>query len=224
MNSLFRRKPSHATVVAYLALFVALGGSSYAAVKVGSKQIVNNTVSSTDVRNNSLTSKDVHDRSLLAKDFKTGQLPRGDTGPRGLTGDPGSPAGSVIQGNTTAALLTLFGSEERFSPSGYSAAAPGFTGAYWSITPNVPLVVRDLVGRVASAPGTGSSRYVQLYNVDANTTPLSCVILNNETSCNTGDASVTLPPRTRIAIRLFTGNPGPAPSQGAAWSFRTLTP
>ena len=30
------RVPSHATVVAYLALFVAIGGSAYAVSKVGS--------------------------------------------------------------------------------------------------------------------------------------------------------------------------------------------
>ena len=29
MHSLLRRRPSHAAVVAYLALFVALGGTSY---------------------------------------------------------------------------------------------------------------------------------------------------------------------------------------------------
>ncbi len=36
MDSLLRRRPSHAAVVAYVALFVALGGSSYAALRVGS--------------------------------------------------------------------------------------------------------------------------------------------------------------------------------------------
>lgn len=37
-------RPTHTTVVAYLALFVALGGSSYAAVRIGSRQIINNSV------------------------------------------------------------------------------------------------------------------------------------------------------------------------------------
>jgi hypothetical protein len=76
----------HATVVAYLALFVALGGSSYAAVKIGSAQIANNSIKSVDVKN----------RSLLAKDFKAGQLPapapgsQGLPGPKGDKGDPGA--------------------------------------------------------------------------------------------------------------------------------------
>jgi|SRR5215213_2183139 hypothetical protein len=83
-------------VVAYLALFVALGGSSYAAVKVSGNQIVNNTVSSADLRNGGVRSKDIHDhtikgadvasRTLHAKNFATGELPRGAQGPGGARG------------------------------------------------------------------------------------------------------------------------------------------
>ena len=81
------RRPRHATVVAYLALFVALGGTGYAAMKlpknsVGSKQIKSNAVRSGKVKN----------RSLLAKDFKAGQLPKGPKGAQGDRGLPGTPA------------------------------------------------------------------------------------------------------------------------------------
>jgi hypothetical protein len=89
MSSRFRSwRPSHATVVAYLALFAALSGSAYAAVKITGK----------NVADGSLTGKDVRDRSLLARDFKRGQLPagaqgqKGDTGATGATGAQG-PAG-----------------------------------------------------------------------------------------------------------------------------------
>lgn len=76
--------------VALLALFVALGGSSYAAIKVGSTQIVNNSIRSKDVRDNDLRSKDVRNQSLLAQDFKAGELPAGATGPTGPTGPTGA--------------------------------------------------------------------------------------------------------------------------------------
>ena len=71
-------------VIAVLALFIALGGVSYAAVNlpknsVGSKQIKNNAVNSSKVKN----------RSLLANDFKLGQLPRGAVGPTGAVGTDG---------------------------------------------------------------------------------------------------------------------------------------
>ena len=67
--------------VAYVALFVALSGTGYAAAKLPK---------------NSVTSSTVKDRTLLARDFKRGQLPageRGATGPRGAAGQQG-PAGA----------------------------------------------------------------------------------------------------------------------------------
>ncbi len=93
MNSPLRRLPSHATVVAYLALFVALGGSSYAALRIGGEQIADNSVRGKDIRDNGLTSKDIRDGTLLAGDFKAGQLPPGPAGPQGPAGAGQGPAG-----------------------------------------------------------------------------------------------------------------------------------
>jgi hypothetical protein len=53
------RHLSYANVIATLALFVALGGSSYAALTITGKQIRNNTVRSTDIRNGTLQARDV---------------------------------------------------------------------------------------------------------------------------------------------------------------------
>ena len=59
------RRPSHATVVAYLALFVALGGTSaYAANTVFSSDIIDGEVKSVDIGNNEIGSSDVKDNSL----------------------------------------------------------------------------------------------------------------------------------------------------------------
>ncbi len=58
------KRPSHATIVAYLALFTALSGSAYAAATIGSAQIKNNSIHSRDVRNNTLTSRDINERAL----------------------------------------------------------------------------------------------------------------------------------------------------------------
>ena len=60
------RKPSHATIVAYLALFTALGGSAYAAATIGSREIRDNSIRSRDVRNNTLSGRDINERSLRA--------------------------------------------------------------------------------------------------------------------------------------------------------------
>ena len=77
--------------MAYLALFVALGGTSYAAVSINSADVVNNSLTSGDIRNNSLTGRDVKERSLRATDFAAGQLPAGTAGPPGASGPPGGP-------------------------------------------------------------------------------------------------------------------------------------
>lgn len=95
-----RIRLTYANVVASLALFAALGGSSYAAISVTGAQVRDGSLSGRDVRNGSLSGSDVHDRSLLAQDFKQGQLP---AGPQGAKGDPGAPGSPGPKGDTGAA-------------------------------------------------------------------------------------------------------------------------
>ena len=53
------RRPSHATVVAYLALLAALGGSAYAASKVGTSDLKPNAVTSPKIRSGAVRASDV---------------------------------------------------------------------------------------------------------------------------------------------------------------------
>jgi hypothetical protein len=82
---------TYGNVMATVAVFVALGGTSYAVAtgSIDSREIKNNSVRSKDIRNNGILSRDVRDRSLLAKDFKSGQLPAGPTGKDGPPGKDG---------------------------------------------------------------------------------------------------------------------------------------
>jgi hypothetical protein len=88
------RRHLSANLVAYLALFVALGGTSYAAVRVTGKNVADGSLTGADLKNSSVTGKDVKNRSLKAADFATGQLPAGPQGAPGPKGDQG-PAGPV---------------------------------------------------------------------------------------------------------------------------------
>ena len=81
-----RRRPSAGVVLAMVALFVALGGSSYAAVALPKA-----SVGAPQIKQSAVNSKKVLDGSLLAKDFKQGQLPQGAQGPAGPQGPQGSP-------------------------------------------------------------------------------------------------------------------------------------
>lgn len=102
-----RPKLTYANVVATLALFVALGGSSYAAVIITGASVKDGSLTSKDLRDNSVTSADIRNNSLLKKDFKAGQLPAGARGPAGPKGDTGAkgdagpstgPAGGALAG------------------------------------------------------------------------------------------------------------------------------
>jgi hypothetical protein len=106
VNKKRRIRLTYANVVASIALFAALGGSSYAAVSITGKQVRDASLSGRDVRNGSLTTGDVRDQSLLARDFKAGQLPvgaggdqgpQGPIGPQGLQGERGLPGISGYQ-------------------------------------------------------------------------------------------------------------------------------
>jgi hypothetical protein len=116
MFSTLRSKLTYANVMATLALFVALGGSSYAAVSlsrnsVKSKHIAKGQVKRSDIGKNAVSSPKVKRFSLLASDFRPGQLP---AGPRGETGPPGSPG---APGPTASAAATRSAANEPIGTS-----------------------------------------------------------------------------------------------------------
>jgi hypothetical protein len=91
---------SFANVVSLMALFVALGGTTYAAAtlsknSVGAKQIKKDAVRASEIKSRAVGTSEVRDGALLAQDFKAGQLlagakgDKGDKGDKGLKGDKG---------------------------------------------------------------------------------------------------------------------------------------
>jgi hypothetical protein len=151
-----------AHLIAMLALFVALGGTTYAALKlpknsVGAKQIKKNAVRSGKVKNG----------SLLKKDFRAGQLPRGRRGIPGINGTDGQDGAPGAPGEAAA-----------FARVGAEAGRP--------LQPNIagfPPQVKNVTqagvvpGEAAAATGTTcfkldfrpSSAVVALDNADAGT-------------------------------------------------------
>jgi hypothetical protein len=72
-----RDRLSYANVVATLALFVAMGGTSYAVIQVGSADIVDNSVRSRDIRNSTARSRDIRDGTIRARDVRRDSLGAG---------------------------------------------------------------------------------------------------------------------------------------------------
>lgn len=80
-------------VVAYLALFVALGGTSYAAIKLPA-----NSVGTRQLKRGAVTAAKIKPHSLLLSNFKAGQLAAGAQGPAGPAGKDGAPGANGQNG------------------------------------------------------------------------------------------------------------------------------
>jgi hypothetical protein len=95
MRKHVQKLPAPATVIAAIALLVALAGTSVAAVSalprasVGTAQLKNNAVTSAKIKNSTVVSADVRNGTLLRGDFRAGQIPAGAQGPQGPAGPPG---------------------------------------------------------------------------------------------------------------------------------------
>jgi hypothetical protein len=136
----------HRHHIALLALFVALGGTSYAVVSlppnsVGSKQIRKNAVTAAKVRNGSLGLADLSAGTAGAlkgdKGDRGDQGQRGETGPQGESGATGSQGERGLQGPAGTARA-------------YARIVPGLNP---SIDPNVASQ------GIASVDHQGTGRY-----------------------------------------------------------------
>ena len=64
MHTMFRRRLSYANVMSTLALFVALGGSSYAALSIDGSTIERRSIAAAKIKRNSITGREVRESRL----------------------------------------------------------------------------------------------------------------------------------------------------------------
>lgn len=139
----FHPRLSPATVIACIALLVALGGTSAAAVtlarnSVGTAQLKNSAVTNSKIASNAVTTAKVKNHSLLRVDFANGQIPGGPRGPVGPPGPAGAagargptgPAGPPGAGAATMWALIGGGGGVVASSGGVSVQHPS-TGNYY---------------------------------------------------------------------------------------------
>lgn len=86
MRNLNWRRPSPALVIAVVAMFVAMGGTGYAAVRISGHNVKNGSLTGADLRTNSVTGRDL--RSIRGGDVSNYSLTGRDVGRDSLGGIP----------------------------------------------------------------------------------------------------------------------------------------
>jgi hypothetical protein len=76
MRRTLHQRLTYANVMSTLAVFIALGGSSYAAVRIRSNDIANNSVRGIDVRNRTLSERDLKRNVLTGRSIRESRLAR----------------------------------------------------------------------------------------------------------------------------------------------------
>jgi hypothetical protein len=138
------RRPSFPTVISLIALFVALGGTSYAVIKLPAK-----SVGTRELKGNAVTSSKIRPRSVARSDLAVSAR-AGSRGPRGATG-PAGPAGPAGASASAAAVepwraLTFAGSWTNYG-------GPYTTGAYRK-DPFGKVHLRGLLAKSAGIPAS----------------------------------------------------------------------
>lgn len=134
-------RPRYADVASTLALVVALGGTSYAAVMVTGSQIQDGTVRSIDVADNNLSTADILDGTVRSRDVLDDSLGLVDISAaaeaalKGQQGEPGTPGAPGEPGDPGAPGAP--GEPGTDGVSGYTAAIS-------------PLLSRDATGSLAA--------------------------------------------------------------------------
>jgi hypothetical protein len=105
--TMLRSYATFSNVIALCALFVALGGTSYAVTKIGSKQIRNNSVRSADIKNRTIRSKDIA-KGVIGSTLQStaGQATR-DVGPTGVGASTSFTAVATLGGLPPGAYVLL---------------------------------------------------------------------------------------------------------------------
>jgi hypothetical protein len=128
-----RSQMSYANVTATLALFLALGGTSYAVLHIRSEDVVDNSLRSRDVHNDTLRSKDLRDRTIRARDVARDALGAGAIKESALGAVPRAADADKV-GGATASELRVRCPSGTLSMAGLcletsARAADGFIGA-----------------------------------------------------------------------------------------------
>ena len=229
-------RPTYANTMATIAVFVALGGSSYAAIKVTGRNVKDGSLSGKDVANSSLTTLDIKNRSLLAKDFKLGQLPKGAQGLPGAQGTPGTPGTPGEKGDPgTSVFASSIPSGATVKGAWGTAGEVGSDGGFLEVAVSLPVPAPAPVLNVNTGAGTpdgGSPDATCNGTVNEPTAPpgRACVYVNENDSgvitngitangMDYGDAEQSDRFGFLILVSGVTASPPPSVEAYGTWAY-----
>ena len=172
-----RARLSYANVTASLALFIALGGTTYAATSlprnsVGSKQIRTNAVGASELRRNAVRSTEIRNRTIKLSDVSLSARNslRGSQGPQGPAGPAGTAERAAI--NSGGGRVSGTARDNVTHPVGSNEYTVEFTrdvsGCVYSATlaavQNGPTLEQPPAGRITVASAGGAKVLVKTYN------------------------------------------------------------
>jgi hypothetical protein len=235
-----RARLTYANVMATIAVFVALGGSSYAAIKVTGRDVVNSSLTGKDVKNSSLFGRDVRNGSLRGADFKAGELPagqRGPEGPQGSNGTDGADGADGADGKDAASAFVGRNTESTSYPptqvrfldiSGQADSSDTEAGVI-QLSPDVPIVARGLSVKVPVSNLFGGGVVTFTLRDDGADTALTCSVsevptdpVRETTKACTSPGTAAISPSSDLSVKV--SGSGDAIWRNARFSWRATTP
>jgi hypothetical protein len=226
------RRPSPAMIVALLALFVALGGSSYAAVKIGAKDIASGAVGTRAIANNAVRSADIRNAAVSGLDVKDDSLTNADIDNSNLSAASAKTADTATHANsatsatnaTNADKLDGLDSTDFTRPACTSqsgaikggvtiAASPAFSATF------TPVPGYNCSGQSVEARRLSMGRYEVRFNGSPATQAVATAIV---TSIKADMISVTN--QSPGVFTIYVLDPLPAPGAFVDDSFTVITP
>ncbi|WP_232678254.1 hypothetical protein [Nocardioides sp. R-C-SC26] len=101
MPKLPLKRPSAPMTVSVAALVVALGGTSYAATQIQTKDIANNAVTSNKIKDGSIKPRDLNARLFKSDPVEGPEGPQGPAGPEGPAGPAGVGRWALVEADGT---------------------------------------------------------------------------------------------------------------------------
>jgi hypothetical protein len=178
--SRLRSHLSYANVMATVAVFIALGGTSYAVSQlprnsVGPKQIRTGAVGASEIHTSGVRSKDIKDRGVALRDISLGARNslRGQTGSTGPQGPPGPavatlsaavlPAGEIARGQGTTSPVSNHTNEGVYRVDFNRDVSACFAVATISRSPT-----QSASGAIAAEMGSGAGDRNSVYVYTSN--------------------------------------------------------